>query len=134
MSANIKNSKNNIKHLEKSAENDKEYNLALSCLHNHITQYNLAYLYKNGKGIEKNLEKAFYWCKKSAETGNNNVIMNNLALFYYNGDGTEKNLEKAFYWHQKAAENGYNIAMNNLASLYKNGEGTEKNLEKAFYW
>src|SRR5436190_8934444 len=102
----IKNSRNNIKHSEKSAENDnKAYNLVLSCLHNHITQYNLAYLYNNSKGIEKNLEKAFYWYQKAAENGNNDA-MDGLGICYYDGEGTEKNLEKAFYWYQKAAKNG----------------------------
>ncbi|POG78598.1 hypothetical protein GLOIN_2v1535801, partial [Rhizophagus irregularis DAOM 181602=DAOM 197198] len=72
--------------------------------------------YKNGEGIEKNLEKAFYWYQKAAERGHVKA-MTNLASYYEIGEGTEKNLEKAFYWYQKAAENG-----------------TEKNLEKAFYW
>src|SRR5437773_4818974 len=35
---------------------------------------NLAYsYYNNGKGTEKNLEKAFYWCQKAAENGNNDA-------------------------------------------------------------
>ncbi len=29
-------------------------------------QYNLALLYQNGEGTEKNLEKAFYWFQKAA--------------------------------------------------------------------
>ena len=75
-------------------------------------------MYKNGKGIEKNLEKTFYWYQKAAENGQSSAKYN-LGWLYQNGFGTEKNLEKAFYWYQKAAENG---------------EGIEKNLEKAFYW
>src|ERR1043165_3631001 len=89
----------------------------------------LATCYKNGEGMEKNLEKAFYWYQKAAENGLIHA-QNNLALLYHK----ERNLEKAFYWYQKAAENGLNHAMNHLATCYKNGEGTEKNLEKAFYW
>ncbi|PKC51179.1 hypothetical protein RhiirA1_484349 [Rhizophagus irregularis] len=34
--------------------------------------------YKNGKGTEKNLEKAFLWYQKAAENGNEDA-MNNLA-------------------------------------------------------
>ena len=68
-------------------------------------QYNLALLYTNGEGTEKNLEKAFYWYQKAAENGFE-VAMYNLALYYENGKGTEKNLKEAFYWYQTAAENG----------------------------
>src|SRR3954466_9234168 len=88
-----KDSSDNIKLLEQSAENDKD------------AQYNLACLYYNGEGTEKNLEKAFCLFQKAAEYGNKNA-MNSLAICYKNGGGTEKNLEKAFYWYQKAAENG----------------------------
>ncbi|RIA83385.1 hypothetical protein C1645_833896 [Glomus cerebriforme] len=115
---------------------------------------NLATCYYNGKGTEKNLEKAFYWYQKAAEDGNeaaminlaalaesgNKVAMNNLANCLFNGEGTEKNLEKAFYWYQKAAENNETFTVNNLAVCYKtvvcykNGEEIENNLEKAFYW
>ncbi|GBC07421.1 hypothetical protein RclHR1_07450009 [Rhizophagus clarus] len=94
---------------------------------------NLTIYYEKGKGIEKNLEKAFYWYQKAAENGNV-VAMDNLVICYYNGEGVEKNLEKAFYWCQKAAENGNENSMGNLANCYKNGEGTEKNSEKSFYW
>ncbi|CAB4441454.1 unnamed protein product [Rhizophagus irregularis] len=76
-------------------------------------------------GIEKNLEKAFYWYQKAAENGFTNA-MYYLAICYDNGEGTEKNLEKAFYWYQKAAENGDKEAMFNLAICYKNGAGTER--------
>ncbi len=61
-------------------------------------------------GIEKNLEKVFYWYQKAAENGNKDAI-NNLAIHYKNGEETEKNLEKAFYWYQKAAENSNKNAM-----------------------
>jgi hypothetical protein len=83
--------------------------------------------------LEKEQKKAFYWCQKSAENGDNESMFI-LAMLYKNGRGTEKNLEKAFYWFQKAAENGNSEAMFNLSICYKNGVGTEKNLEKAFYW
>ncbi|RIA81548.1 hypothetical protein C1645_716941 [Glomus cerebriforme] len=95
----------------------------------------LACCYYNGKGTEKNLEKAFYWYQKASENENGNEIaMIGLAICYESGFGTEKNLEKAFYWYQKASENGNGFGMNNLAICYKNGKGTEKSLEKAFYW
>src|SRR5438105_4476132 len=110
----IKDSSNNAESDDKDASS---YNLALSCLYNHITQYNLAYLYF--KSDEK-IEKAFYWFQKAAENGYK-VAQHNLAL-YYNGEGTEKNLEKALYWSQKVLENG---AMNNLNICSVNDEENE---------
>ena len=32
-------------------------------------QYHLALVYAKGKGVEQDLEKAFYWAKKSKGTG-----------------------------------------------------------------
>src|SRR6266498_2609460 len=96
-------------------------------------QFNLAILYENGEGVEKNLEKAFEWYQKAADNGDIEAQFH-LANSYYFGKGTEKNLEKAFYWYQKAAENGDINAQINLALSYQYGEGIEKNLERAFYW
>ncbi len=53
----------------------------------------LAKFYENGDGIEKNLEKAFYWYQKAAENGCG-LAMLMLAKFYENGDDIEKNLER----------------------------------------
>jgi TPR repeat protein len=36
-------------------------------LGNKVAQYNLANMYQNGEGVEKNMSKAIYWYKKSAE-------------------------------------------------------------------
>src|SRR5437762_511850 len=121
---NIKDSSNSVENDDK----DASYNLALSCLYNPITQYNLAYLYKSGEKTEKNLEQSFYWFQKAAKNGNEGA-MNNLAICFVNGEGTEKNLEKAFYWSQKAAENDHTEAQYNLAALYYSEE-VGKNLKK----
>jgi len=44
-------------------------------------QFNLATLYENGEGTEKNLEKAFYWYQKASENGNE-AAQYNLVLSY----------------------------------------------------
>ncbi len=53
---------------------------------------NLAVCYIIKAGIEKNLEKAFYWYQKATENGYINAQCN-LAEIYYN----DKETEKAFY-------------------------------------
>ncbi|UZO00637.1 uncharacterized protein OCT59_011759 [Rhizophagus irregularis] len=111
-----------INSLEKLAKNNDK-----------MAMFNLAICYKDGEGIEKNLEKAFHWYQKAAEKDHIKA-MTNLAICFKNGEGTEKDLEKSFHWCQKSAENGDEEAMNNLSIYYKDGKGTEKNLEKAYYW
>src|SRR5437763_15824195 len=91
----IKDSSSRLGQSAGNDDNDAQYHHALSCLCNHITQYNLA-LYYNNEKTEKNLERTFYWIQKAAE-GENKKVMNRLAKCYKNGEGTEKNLEKSFY-------------------------------------
>jgi TPR repeat protein len=38
-------------------------------LSNKLAQYNLALMYEDGSGVEKNIDQAIYWFKKSAEQG-----------------------------------------------------------------
>ncbi len=67
-----------------------------------MAQYNLASLYYEGEGTEKNLKKAFYWYQKAAENGYIYAQFNFGCLY-----DKEKNLEKAFYWYQKVVDYGY---------------------------
>ena len=53
----------------------------------------------------RNPEKAFYWLKKLAESGNAKA-MDELSVFYMKAFGTERDLEKAAEWKKKAVENG----------------------------
>src|ERR1043165_9060823 len=64
-----------------------------------LAQYNLALLYKKGKGIENHLEKAFYWYQAAG----NGVVQAqyNLGNCYKNGIGVEKDEVKAFEWYEK---------------------------------
>ena len=96
-------------------------------------QYELARVYYDGKGTEKDLKLAFSWYKKSADQGYV-PAQYGLALMYYNGEGTKKDMEFAFSWYKESAEQGDTLAQNGLAGMYYRGEGTEKDLKLAFDW
>lgn len=49
-------------------------------------QYNLAVCYDSEYGVEKNVEEAVKWYRKSAEQGYARA-QHNLGICYYNGDG-----------------------------------------------
>ena len=57
----------------------------------------------------RNPEKAFYWLKKIAETGDAGA-MNALSIFYTKGFGTERDFRKAAEWRKKAADHGLEAA------------------------
>lgn len=96
-------------------------------------QHLLGFLYWRGRGVEKDLERSFYWSSKAAEQGNM-LGQSSVAYDYKVGDGVAKDPAMAFYWYSKAAEQGYATAQANLGNFYEHGEGVEKDMEKAIYW
>ena len=65
--------------------------------------YNLAMMYWEGKGAEKNLNKALKWISASAEAGNNRS-MSELAEIYLKGELVPKDEAKSLEWLTKAFE------------------------------
>lgn len=94
-------------------------------------QFDLAMAYLNGNGVEKDIEKSFYWMSKSADKGLSGA-QNMMAWYYRTGTIVEQNDTKAFYWVQKAADSGSINAKNNLAFYYQNGIGVNQDMKKSF--
>lgn len=68
--------------------------------------------------MEKNLEKAVEWYRKSAEQGYDRGQFC-LAGCYENGEGVPIDKEKALQWYKKAADQGFisaKLAINNMQS------------------
>jgi len=96
-------------------------------------QYNLAMLYRTGKGVKKDLSAGFKWFAQAAEQGIPDAQYY-LAHMYDNGEAVEKNLSKAFEWYQKAAEQGQGLAQINLGVMYADGISVPQNVERAYLW
>ena len=95
-------------------------------------QLALANLYKNTKN-RKDLKKAFYWLKKSADQGNDEAEYM-MGKAYFNGLLVEQDFEHAFYWFERAAIDAYPSAYSYLANAYQLGQGVEQDLEQYHYW
>ena len=119
------------------------------------SQYRLGFLYYLGRGVEKDLEKAFSWGLKAAkpsvfldaykilnleDTGFTEeekglaAAQNFVGCCYFEGWGVEKNYQEAFVWFLRAAEQGDVSAQKNLALCYENGFGVEQDQEQANFW
>lgn len=90
------------------------------------SQYNVALMYEQGLGVDKNETEALSWYEKSASQGNSGAQFN-LGVFYENGIGTPVDFAKANKWYRKASEQGDGLAVGNLGMLYIRGQGVPEN-------
>ena len=90
------------------------------------SQFNVAAMFEQGVGIEKNEKQALEWYKKSA-AGGNVVAQFNAGVFYENGRGTPVDFAQANAWYRKASMKGDAMAIGNLGMLYLRGDGVAVN-------
>lgn len=95
-------------------------------------QYNVGYIYANGKGVQKDMDKARKWYEKAAKQDNGAAQYNLAQLYHADGENDPHGYEKARYWYEKAVEAGIVEAYNNLAALYLEGQGVKRDQQKGF--
>ena len=91
---------------------------------NPIAAFYLATLYENGKGVEKDMQKAIELYTKSADAGYG-TAQSYLGDIYYEGRGIEQNYTKAVEYYLNAY-NQLQLTVNStkrLAACYENGWG-----------
>lgn len=76
-----------------------------------LAECQIGYFYLEGLGVQKDLEKAFYWTERAANHGDRDGQYN-LGLFCEEGIGVERDLEKAKIWYKAAAQQGQDLAIN----------------------
>lgn len=96
-------------------------------------QFELAYLYQEGKSIPQNINKAVSLYEKSANQ-DYSPAQYYLGELYRQGRGVNKDPQKAFGLFKKAAAGGYVDAMNALGYLYDIGQGTPSSDAEAVKW
>lgn len=82
------------------------------CFHGHLplaeqgyalAECQVGYFYWEGLGVQRDMEKAFYWTERAAFHGDRDGQYN-LGEFYEKGLGkVAPDLEKAKFWYRKAA-------------------------------
>jgi len=93
--------------------------------------YELATLYKYGKGCNLSYKKALKWYRKSAKLGNQKASYSIGYMFYKGLGTTEQNYTKAVKWFEKSSDP---MAYYWLGVSYLKGHGVTQNLEKAIQY
>ncbi|SUA35716.1 TPR repeat protein [Neisseria zoodegmatis] len=92
-------------------------------------QHDLAVMYLEGDGIEKDNNLAKKWAEKAIYNG---MVGANGIIGVIESEN--KNFEKAFKLYQIAADTGFAPAQYNLGIAYHNGEGVRPDFKEAVKW
>ena len=95
--------------------------------------YNLSGMYREGRGVTKNMTTAMKWHHKAAEQGDASA-QNHLGFMYDFGRNVPRNYAEALKWYSKADEQGHPIAQFNLGTMYSKGKGLPQDYIKAHKW
>ena len=74
-----------------------------------VAQAYVAYMYREGKGVSKDLTKAFYWIEQAAKQGSI-PAQGTVGISYLFGLGVEKNRAMAKYWIGLARKNEHELS------------------------
>ena len=99
----------------------------------HIAQFNLGLMYKTGKGVGKNNQKAAKWFRQAADQGYDRAQYY-LAKLYLIGSPTLQQDQQACRWLTRAAKQGERRAQANLGVMYGLGRGVPKDFVLALKW
>ena len=93
-------------------------------------QWFLSGIYREGKGVEKNLSESERYARMAADKGFAPSQLD-IDMMYYTGRYLEQDYTKAIYWLRKSAEQDYPQALFFLGMSYAMGAGVERNVPQA---
>ena len=100
----------------------REIWLSLAARNNTSAFINLANLYEQGQGVERNLSTSIMWLEKAATLGDSRGQFQ-LGMAYEKGLGVKKDLHAAAKWLEKAAEQNDGRAQFNLGVMLATNYG-----------
>jgi uncharacterized protein len=110
----------------------KEF-LSLAREGNSIAQFNLGFMYHEGKGVPQDSKEALKWYRLAADQGDP-AAQFSLGVMYDNGDGVPQDYKEATKWYRLAADRGTPSAQLNLGFMYDRGNGVPQNYVQAYMW
>ena len=97
--------------------------------------YEIACIYDNGLGIERNSEKALEYYFRAIDAGNSYAMVAMAQKYHFGEDiSVGQDFKRAMDLYLKAAELNNSRAMVGLGTLFFNGNGVDKNYVFAMDW
>ena len=93
-------------------------------------QYNIATLYRLGRGVRADPVVATEWYQRAALLGHARSQVN-LGRLYLSGTGVQRNILTAISWFQRAADSGDSFGQYFLGLQYLTGKGVSQNYKQA---
>ena len=100
---------------------------------NVAAQFDLGFMYANGRGVAQDDKEAVKWYRLAAEQGDADA-QSNLGNMYRSGEGVAQDDKEAVKWYRLAAEQGNAAAQCNLGFMYGNGRGVAQDDKEAVKW
>lgn len=97
------------------------------------SQYALALMYHQGKGMPLDYGEALHWYSKAAEQGNVKADYG-LGYLYFEGQGVSQDYPTALRWYRKAADKRDAKAEYSLGLMYYHGLGVQQDYAEAARW
>jgi hypothetical protein len=110
-------------------------------------QYLIYSAYRQGKGVKKDMDKAFHWVHKAAHNPKPSTLKDRYiqAPMFFNGSAAKCDLAdmhqlglgvaqddmQALHWYERAAEQGNHVAQYSLGTIYLRGLGVAANRQRA---
>lgn len=99
---------------------------------NRSAQYRLGRMYRDGRGVPKDVDKAKTCLENAVERGHNGSKLDLVELLYTSG--TDDELKKAYEVCLELASKGNKDAQFRLSRMYLHGKGTAKNEDESIRW
>ena len=96
-------------------------------------QYNLGLLHRSGRGVEKNVSRAFQLFREAADRGHAGAQYY-VGLAYRGGIGVKTNLTMATQWFRLAAKKRHVKAFYRLGRTHETGRGASIDLVESLKW
>ena len=96
-------------------------------------QCDLATLYGEGVGVDKDIARSVFWYRKAADQGIASA-QHAMGVAYYAGSGVQSDIAEALSWFRRAAVQGFDLAQFNLGVIYEEGHGVPRDIPTAIHW